>query len=110
MRKRLLLPIIGLIIAITAFAQTTFSHDPDSSVFLTTDINNFWKAFDDFQKDSTVNPFGKKYLDVGSSGVKGFTPNRIESADHLFATVKQRRVDYAAVRQNTLRIKEKEKQ
>jgi len=110
MRKHLLLPIIGLLAISTGFAQTAFSADPDSSVFLTKDIDNFWNAFDDFQKDSTVNTFGKKYMEVGSSGVKGFTLNRIESADHLFATVKQRRMDYAAVRQNTLRIREKEKQ
>ena len=110
MRKHLLLPIIGLLATSTGFAQTAFSVDPDSSVFLTKDIDNFWNAFDDFQKDSTVNTFGKKYMEVGSSGVKGFTLNRIESADHLFATVKQRRMDYAAVRQNTLRIREKEKQ
>lgn len=96
--------------AIAGTAQTTFSSDPDSSVFLTKDIDNFWVAFDAFQKDSTQNPFGKKYMDVGSSGVKGFTPYRIESAAHLYDMVKKRRADYAAVRENTLRIKEKEKQ
>jgi uncharacterized protein YjaZ len=110
MNKKLLLILGCLMAASTNFAQTRFSHDPDSSVFLTKDIDNFWHAFEDFQKDSTINPFGKKYIDIGSSGVKGFTPYRIESADHLFATVKKRRSDYAAVRAITLRIKEKEKQ
>jgi hypothetical protein len=69
------------------FGQARFSSDPDSSVFLTKDIDNFWTAFDAFQKDSTANPFGEKYIDVGSSGVKGFTPYRIQNAAHLFATV-----------------------
>ena len=92
------------------FGQVKFSGDPDSAVFLTKDIENFWMAFDEFEKDTTKNPFEKKYIDIGSSGVKGFTPYRIQSAEHLYKTVKQRRADYAAVRAATLRIKEAEKQ
>jgi uncharacterized protein YjaZ len=94
----------------TGISQTHFSSDPDSAVFLTKDIDNFWTAFDAFGKDSTKNPFGEQYIDIGSDGVKGFTPYRIQSAAHLYATVKQRRADYAAVKANTLRLKEKEKQ
>lgn len=91
-------------------AQTNFSNDPDSSLFVTKDINNFWKAFNDFKKDTLHNPFGKGYIDIGTEGVKGFIPNRIQNAENLFKTVKQRKEDYQKVRENTLRIKEKEKQ
>lgn len=110
MTKKLFFISTCFLAAVVSAAQTTFSSDPDSSVFLTKDINNFWAAFDAFEKDTTANPFGKKYLDVGSDGVKGFTPYRIESAANLYSVVKKRRADYAGVRQNTLRIKEKEKQ
>jgi uncharacterized protein YjaZ len=92
------------------YAQTSFSNNPDSSVFLTKDIDNFWKAFDMFKKDTAINPFGKYYIDIGSAGVKGFIPNRIESADHLFEVVKKWRADYENVRVVTLKMKEKEKQ
>jgi len=92
------------------YSQTRFASDPDSSLFLTSDIDNFWKAFDAFTKDTTSNPFGKSYLEVGSAGVKGFTPNRIQSAENLLTTAKRRRADYEKVRTNTLRVKEKEKQ
>lgn len=91
-------------------SQVPFSNDPDSSVFLTKDIDNFWKAFDEFQTDTTVNPFGSMYIDIGSAGVRGFIPYRIESADHLFDVVKNRRKDYEQVRGTTLQIGEKEKQ
>ena len=110
LHKSLYLFALGCFFSTAAPAQALFSQDPDSAVFLTKDIDNFWIAFDAFQKDSTVNPFGRQYIDVGSEGVKGFTPYRIQNAAHLYATVKQRRADYAAVRPNTLRIKEKEKQ
>lgn len=109
-RKLFFLLSSWLITTTICHGQIIFSNDPDSSGFLTKDIENFWIAFDDFQKDSTSNPFGRKYINVGSNGVKGFTPYRIQSAEHLLATVKKRQADYANVRAATLRIKEKEKQ
>jgi uncharacterized protein YjaZ len=77
---------------------------------VTKDINNFWIAFDDFKKDSTVNNFGKKYIDIGSDGVKGFIPMRIINEDHLFKTVKKKTADYEKARENTLRLTDKVKQ
>ena len=110
MIKSFLTLLIFLFTRISLFAQTNFSHDPDSSIFLTQDIDNFWKAFDEFKKDTTVNPFGSNYIDIGSAGVKGFVPNRIKSADNLFEVVKKRKPDYEKVRAGTLRIKESEQQ
>lgn len=93
-----------------SYSQNLFSNNPDSSIFLTTDIDHFWKAFDMFKKDTTVNPFGGNYIDIGSAGVKGFTADRIESADHLFEVVKRKKSDYENVRAVTLKMKEKERQ
>ncbi|SIN88569.1 DUF2268 domain-containing putative Zn-dependent protease [Chitinophaga niabensis] len=92
------------------YAQLAFSNNPDSSVFLTKDIDNFWKAFDQFKKDSATNPFGGAYLDIGSAGVKGFTPNRIRNAENLMKVVKKRYADYEKVRPVTLQMSKKEKQ
>lgn len=99
-----------LIVSSACVSQTNFSSDPDSTTFLTKDIINFWRAFDDFQKDSSINSFDKEYINIGSAGVKGFIPNRIQDAANLLKTVKLRKGDYQKVRENTLRIKEKEKQ
>lgn len=98
-----------LLICVNSWAQQKFPSDPDNALFLTNDINNFWIAFDDFKKDSTTNNFGKKYIDIGSKGVKGFIPNRIQSAEYLYETVKRKRASYENVRQSTLRVAEKEK-
>lgn len=110
MNKRVLLLFLFLIKGFSGATQTPFSGDPDSSLFLTRDIGHFWQAFDLFVKDTTANPFGTHYIEVGSEGVKGFTPFRIRSADHLYNMVKRRKADYEGVRENTLRIHEKEKQ
>lgn len=94
----------------TAFCQVSFSSNPDSAQFETGDINNFWEAYDQYKKDTTKNPFGTFYIEKGSAGVKGFTPYRIESKENLYRVVKKRSKDYEAVRGNTLRISETEKE
>jgi hypothetical protein len=101
-----------LLFAVTAFSygQPGFSSNPDSSVFLTKDINNFWNAFEHFKKDTSINIFGTEYIDIGSAGVHGFIPNRIKSAENLFTVVKRKTADYERVKKSTLRISEKEKQ
>ncbi len=108
--SKIILWIFFFIVNSSTVAQTVFTNDPDSAIFLTSDINLFWSAFEAFKKDSTINPFGAKYINVGSNGVKGFIPNRIQSAEHLYSTVKKRRADYEKVKENTLRISEKQKQ
>lgn len=110
MRKAVVLLIIFFEVICQSFAQRRFPTNPDSALFRTTDINNFWKAFEDFKKDSTINTFGTNYIDRGSEGVKGFIANRIQSSENLFATVKRRRADYEKVKENTLQIKRREKQ
>jgi uncharacterized protein YjaZ len=110
MRQRLVIVLFLSILKFNSIAQENFSNDPDSAKFITHDIDNFWNAFDRFKKDTSVNPFGKYYMDIGSDGVKGFTPNRIQSAEHLFAVVKTRTADYESTRNNSYRFKEKEKQ
>lgn len=102
--------IISLLVNRSVLSQIFYTPNPDSSVFHTGDINNFWKAFDLFIKDTAINPFGSNYIDIGSEGVKGFIPNRIKSADNLFAVVKARKADYEKVRAATLLINTKEKQ
>ncbi len=89
-------------------AQANFTQHPDSALFVTSDIPNFWRAFDMYKNDSSTNPFGKYYIDPGTKGVKGFLPHRIVNAQNLYAVVKKRSRDYEAVRSNTLKISETE--
>src|SRR5437879_2407321 len=108
--KKILFLITLLIPALKGISQTKFSTDPDSSVFITRDIDSFWKAYDDFKKDTTKNTFGTEYIAIGSDGVKGFTPYRIKDADNLLQVVRKREADYLKARDKTSKIKDKEKQ
>lgn len=89
--------IISLYIS-ESFGQTNFSKNPEDAVFVRSDIDRFWKAFDLIETEK--NPF-VKYLEVGSVGLKDFVPYRIESAKNLLKTVKSRKQDYEEVRKKS---------
>ena len=108
MKKWLVLILIFLSFSLSIHGQKSFPGNPDEAIFLTKDVDNFWSAFDDFLKDESVNNFGKKYIELGSQGVKDFTPYRIESAEHLYSVVKERKSDYLKIRETSLQIKETE--
>ncbi|MBO9573252.1 MAG: hypothetical protein J7497_13755, partial [Chitinophagaceae bacterium] len=91
-------------------AHQSFNGNPDSAVFVTSDISNFWAAYDKFYQDTTQNPFGADYIDIGSNGVRGFLKYRIQDKDYLRSVVIEKKSSYDNVRSNTLRLSEKEKQ
>ena len=94
-------------------AQPHVNRDPGKVRFVTSDIENFWRAFDlaaketDAEKRAAV--FQAEYLDKGSEGLKDFVRLRIKSAKALAETVARLPRFYASVRPSTLRIKEIEK-
>ncbi len=59
-----------------------FAEDPDDIELVTTDIDLFWKYYDQQVQDTTKNYF-EHYLEEGSIGVQGYIPERIESAEAL---------------------------
>lgn len=90
-------------------AQTVnFPQSPLDAKFVTSDLPNFWKAFDSVGL-SKANPFDR-YIAQGTKGVRGFVPNRILSADSLLSMVKRKRETYEGFRDIEKRIKEKEKE
>lgn len=103
--------------AVTVCAQNNsakINSDPNNAKFVTSDIDNFWRAFDLAAKETEL---GKKiavyqteYLDKGSVGLKDFVRLRIKSAKDLAETVENLPRFYAAVRPSTLRVRELEKQ
>jgi predicted Zn-dependent protease DUF2268 len=88
--------------ATTGFGQDSFEADPLKAEFITSDIPNFWEAFD--RIDSEANPF-QEYLDKGSIGLNDFIRNRIESAKNLLKVVKKRKADYDAIREGSYQVK-----
>lgn len=81
--------------------------DPDEARFVTEDIPRFWAAYDaaiDGTEAELRDALQTMYLDPGTPGVEGFTPNRIQSAEHLAKVVRAQRPKYEAARANSLAV------
>lgn len=84
-----------------AFAQ---NHDPLKTEIITSDLDNFWIAFDAAKPDFNPEVFQKLYLDKGSKGIKGFMPGRIKNAENLSARVKGSINYYNSIKPSTDKI------
>jgi hypothetical protein len=102
-----------VICASGVFAQKV-NDDPKNAKFVTSDIDNFWRAFDlaakETDREKKIAIFQTEYLDKGSAGLKDFIRLRIKSAKDLTDTVETLPRFYASVRASSLRVKEVEKQ
>jgi hypothetical protein len=115
MRNLIFAALIILLSIYCIQGQTTQSNtDPNKAKFVTSDIDNFWCAFDlaakETDREKKIEIFQREYLDKGSIGLKDFLRLRIKSAKTLTETVEKLPHFFASIRPSTLRIKEMEKQ
>src|SRR5688572_20004243 len=112
--------IISLIVSIlfisaAAFAQSSgeLNRDPKSVKFVTSDIGNFWRAYDlaakETEKAKRAQIFQTEYLDKGSPGLRDFLALRIKSAQNLVAAIDMMPKYYASIRPSTLSVAKMEK-
>lgn len=80
------------------------SSDPDAARLVTSDIQNFWRAFDLAKPENQVEVFEREYFKPGSIGLSDFIKLRLKDAKTLSARVKQFRPYYESARVSTLRI------
>jgi hypothetical protein len=84
------------------------NHDPDKSQIITTDIDNFWRAYDLAAKESSLQKkteiYQHEYLDKGSPGLQDFVTLRIKSAEALAQTIEKCPRYYASIRQQTQKV------
>lgn len=112
MFKALLLIVAG---GLSIFAQGTadLNRDPKTVKFVTSDIDNFWRAYDLASKETDrakrVAVFQTEYLDKGSAGLKDFIRLRIKSADSLVTSIDRLPKYYASIRPSTLQITKMER-
>lgn len=91
----------SMAVIVTSAAQ---NRDPLKTEIVTTDLDNFWIAFEAAKPDLKPEVFQKLYLDKGSEGVKGFIPGRIKSAENLAKRVQQRINYYSSIKPSTDKI------
>ncbi|HEX8286686.1 MAG TPA: DUF2268 domain-containing putative Zn-dependent protease [Pyrinomonadaceae bacterium] len=114
--KRLVTTALYFVVcAMTIFAQineTKLNTDPNKTKFVTSDIDNFWRAFDLAAKESErqrkIAIFQTEYLDKGSIGLQDFLRLRIKSAKDLVDIIELLPRFYSSVRPSTLRVAEME--
>ena len=107
--------LIVILCGLSVFAQTAaqLNRDPKTVKFVTSDIDNFWRAYDlaksETDRAKRVTAFQTEYLDKGSAGLKDFIRLRIKSADALVTSIDKLPKYYASIRPSTLELKRMEK-
>ena len=103
-----------LFIPATSLAQPgpQLNRDPEAVKFATSDIGNFWRAYDlaagEADKAKRAAIFQTEYLDKGSPGLKDFLRLRIKSAENLASAIDRMPKYYASIRPQTLRVERME--
>ena len=93
--------LLGFALTVAAFGQA----GRPAVALVTSDIENFWKAYDASQPGQREEAFQKLYLDAGSPGLQDFVKLRIRTAQALAAAVdRQYPKFYAGIRPHTLRV------
>jgi hypothetical protein len=83
-------------------ADTTITtSDPVQAEIVTTDVDNFWKAFDDAAKvpaDQRTAIYEKEYFDLGSQGLRDYVSLRPFTPEKFTDHVEQSRAYYTEIR------------
>jgi len=114
-QRTITLTIFILFIPTISFAQTNpqLNRDPAMVKFVTSDIGNFWRAYDlaakETDKPKRVAIFQTEYLDKGSAGLKDFLRLRIKSAENLVSAIDRMPKYYASIRPQTMQVHSMEK-
>src|SRR5688572_29959047 len=95
--SRILMIVLCLLLgAITVSAQKNeqkVNRDPDKVKFVTSDIDNFWRAFElaakEPDKTKKIAIYQAEYLDKGSVGLTDFVRLRIKSAKDLVEIIEK---------------------
>ncbi|HJP92421.1 MAG TPA: hypothetical protein VJ875_10725 [Pyrinomonadaceae bacterium] len=115
MLRIIALTIFILFISAMSLGQSgpQLNQDPATVKFVTSDIDNFWRAYDlaakETDKTKRIVIFQTEYLDKGSPGLKDFLRLRIKSAENLVSTIDRMPKYYASIRPQTLQVQRMEK-
>src|ERR1044072_7737077 len=102
-------------ISTVSIAQSSpqLNREPATVKFVTSDIGNFWRAYDlaakETDKAKRIAIFQTDYLDKGSPGLKEFLRLRIKSAENLVDTIDRMPKYYSSIPSQTQQVLRMEK-
>lgn len=107
----LLIPAFGLLAACApAMNWAVYTSDPDQARLITSDITNFWNAYDQGKSGDLRQSLESLYLGKASNGLRDWVRLRIKSSEQFAQTVQAKRGYYESTRASTSRIAELEPQ
>ena len=77
---------------------------PEGAQFVTSDLVNFWAAYDAGGKDGSADAFQREYLDKASAGLRDFIPSRTLTAASLAQMVRAYPRYFADIRATNLQL------
>jgi hypothetical protein len=102
-RGALLIPLVILGACSSAVPPSVGSIRPEGARIVTSDIPNFWAAFDQMHASTDTLPL-HQYIDAGTVGLHDFTSLRWKNAATLARVIWPLRAYYASIRNNTLNV------
>jgi hypothetical protein len=93
--------IAALVTLLSCFPGVAQNRDPLRTEIITTDLDNFWIAFEAARPDFKPEIFQQLYLDKGSPGLNGMIERRIKNAETLAKVISTRPRYYASVRSSS---------
>jgi len=96
--------ILSLLLFTTIIAAQSYADEPDNAILITTDIDNFWEAFDACDGNFSAEIFDKYYISPKSEGMAGFISGRIKSGNYLAQTVQRHKDYYSSIRESTYQV------
>lgn len=83
--------------------QKKLNPDPEAAQIISSDIDNFWKAFDAAKPENSLYIFRDQYIRKGSIGLQEFTLYRIGSSCELVDAIEAHPKYYRSIRESTLK-------
>ncbi len=103
MKRYIIVILTGIFFIGVTKGQDRVTTNPDSAGIITSDINNFWRAFDLLQNQKTLADSLKViktiYIDKASEGLKQYMKAANCDEKGFLETLKKRKADYLAVRE-----------
>lgn len=104
---------ISVVLALLLSSTHTFGQD-QTSVIISSDIDNYWQAFDSVQTiedhRKQVDIMQSLYIDKGTDGLKAFMHLRNFNAEDLVRTISDYPNFWRSIRPNTRLVSKKEKE
>jgi hypothetical protein len=88
------------------------SGNPEKAEIITTDIDNFWTAYDMARKDpeNRARYYKEQYMAKGSPGLQDYLDAKVGGITKFVEQHDKKSRLYAAIRSNTLKVKEQKEQ